>query len=76
MTRRKNTAYTVIEHAAGCTLILLNPDGSDQGRLEYPAHEFAERAKLDSRVWGIRVSAQALACVDASADGSARMQRC
>ena len=76
MTQRKNTAYKVIEHAAGGTLILLNPDGSEHGRSEYPAHEFAERAALDSRVLGIAVSAQELTCVDASADGSAWMQIC
>ena len=74
----EQVTYQLIEldADAGWTLVLLNADGSEQGRSEYPAHEFAERAALDSCVLGIRVSAQELACVDASADGSAWLQLC
>ena len=74
----EQVTYQLIEldADAGWTLVLLNADGSEHGRSDYPAHEFAERAALDSRVLGIAVSAQALACVDASADGSAWLQIC
>lgn len=71
-----NNTYQLNELDADWTLVLLNADGSEQGRSEYPAHEFAEQAALDFRVLGIAVSAQELACVDTSADGSAWMQRC